>query len=326
MRLTRLCAIVALLVSSCTSEVDSGPQRPEPSEPSTGAIVREVTVGDTDFLLHDEEAGCVAAEIVHPGLQSTVERRCFGGEQVLSSTRSCGWLDARDERAQQFDCDVELPVVFFGRVTAPGIGYVCVGTIEDTADGGAGVVAARFVDVSGGGFILEPAGVGESDAAHLFTVGGLRYGEPPLDAPSDPIYRLCEAEAPWGRTEIGSEIEVWITLDEALQTDDLVFGVAGGTGSQAVAGGAFSDGAGPQPIYLVVPSQGSELTAWVETVVEGDRLLERSYPWPAQFLDVLSGEVECEVARISVHFAERVRSGDADAVSVSWEGRGCPER
>jgi len=188
------------------------------------------------------------------------------------------------------------------------------------------VVAARFIDVSGGGFVLEPARVGESDAAHLFTVGAIRYGEPPFDAPSDPIYRLCEAQAPWGRTEIASEIEVLITLDEALLTDDLAFGVAGGTGSVAIAGRAFADDAGPQPIYLVVPSSGSELTAWVETIVGGDRLFERDYLWPAQFLGVLSGEVECEVARISVHFAEGVRSGDADAVSVSWEGRDCADR
>ncbi len=323
MKLTRLLAILTLLVVSCASEIDTGPQRPEPSEPATGPIVAEMTVEDADFALYDEGAGCVAVEIAYPGLQPTVERHCFRGEEVLSRTEPCGWLDPQDETAREFDCDVELPVVLYGRVTTPHIGFVCIGTIEATADPGTGVTGARFVEMTDAGFILEAAGPGESPAAHLFTRGGLRYGEPPLDAPSDPIYRMCEAEAPWGTTEVGYGIEVWITIDESLQTDEIGFGVAGGMGGEATGGGAWADQPGPQMFYLDVPSSGRDLSVWVETTVEGDPLLEADLPWPPEFLQVLAGEMECRVSRIAVHIAAGARSGDADAIAVSWDGNDC---
>ncbi|MCP4305432.1 MAG: hypothetical protein GY788_11255, partial [bacterium] len=171
----------ALVLGACTGggiNESSGPQRPDPSEPASGPVVAVIEVSGTSFELHDEGEGCVAVDVVHPGLQMTVERRCFEGQQVVSVTSTCGWL-ATPVTAEQSGCDLELPVAFYGRVTDPNIGYVCIGTIEDSG-GSSGVTAARFVNPVGDGFILEAAQPDESPYAHLFSTGGSRYGDPPL--------------------------------------------------------------------------------------------------------------------------------------------------
>lgn len=332
MRAVRLIAILALLATSCTSEIDRGPQRPEASEPATGPLVATMQIGETSFELHDEGGGCAAARVIHPGLQETVHRRCFRGEQVLAETDACGWLAEPAVRSLDLvadrpgpDCDVVLPVAFYGYVDRRSIGFVCVGAIMDTPDSATGVTGARFVDVEPEGWILTAAGPGESIAAHLFTPGGLRFGDPPLDAPSDPIYRLCEADAPWGETtEIEYWVEIWISADEELHTDKWAFGVAGGTGGEAVSGGALAEAATVQ-MALRVPASAVALSIWIETIVEGDRLLEATVPWPEQVLELLAGDRGCRRPRVTVHFGAAALDGAAQAIAIGWDGSDCPD-
>jgi len=188
--------VVGALIGACsTGHVDTTLplSRPEPSQPATGPTVATLALGDTTFSLHDEGDGCLALTIDHSGLQSTVERECFEGEHVVEMSDACGWLASEEPPS---GCDVALPIVFYGQVREPGIGYLCVGTIR-SSEGTEEVISARFVPFESDGFILDQAHPDETPAAHLFTHGGLRYGQPPLDAPSDTIYRFCEEQAPW---------------------------------------------------------------------------------------------------------------------------------
>lgn len=201
MALRRLVVLIAgALIGACsTGHVDTTmpPSRPEPSPPATGPTVATLALGDTTFSLHDEGGGCLALAIDHPGLQSTVERGCFEGEHVAEMSDACGWLASEEPPS---GCGVALPIVFYGQVLEPGIGYLCVGTMR-SSEGTEEVISARFLPFDGDGFILDEAHPDETRAAHLLTDGGLRYGQPPLDTPSDSIYRMCEEQAPWGSTE-----------------------------------------------------------------------------------------------------------------------------
>jgi len=193
-------SVIGALIGACsTGHVDTTLplSRPEPSQPATGPTAATLAHGDTTFSLYDEGGGCLALVIDHPGLQSTVERACFEGEHVIEMSDACGWLASEEPPS---GCDVALPSVFYGQVRGPGIGYLCVGTMRSSM-GEQEVVSARFLPLEVDGFILDQAHPGETPAAHLFTHGGLRYGQPPLDAPSDTIYRFCEEQAPWGSTK-----------------------------------------------------------------------------------------------------------------------------
>jgi hypothetical protein len=195
--------VAGALIGACSmGHVDTTmpPPRPEPSPPATGPTVAILALGDTTFSLHEEGGGCLALAIDHPGLQSTVERACFEGEHVVDVSDACGWLASENPPS---GCGVALPIVFYGQVREPAIGYLCVGTIR-SSEGTEEVTSARFLPLDGGGFILDEAHPDEARAAHLFTNGGLRYGHPPLDAPSDTIYRLCEEQAPWGTTGVST--------------------------------------------------------------------------------------------------------------------------
>lgn len=307
--------VVALAVAACGGgnlNESFGPQRPEPSEPASGPVVAAIDVSDTGFELHDEGEGCVAVEVVHPGLQTTVEQGCFEGQQVLSATSSCGWLTdpATD---QQSGCDVELPIVFYGRVTDPNIGYVCVGTIGDSG-GSAGVKSARFVDVDSDGFILDAAGPDEAPYAHLFTVGGLRYGDPPLDAPSDPIYRLCEGQAPWRETALGYGVDLEVTYAESLRTDDVTVYFNSGLDLIGVSGGSFT-GDESVTVPVRVPDSSAVLGVTVETEV--GPILGWDYRWPDELLAILQSGVPCNgLTVIQVSVGSEVLDGSDTAIEL----------
>ena len=214
----RAIAVMTLILigAACSSR---GPSRAAESQPANGPVVAEVAIGETHFQLHDEVDGCVSVEIFHRGLQQTVQTACLGGQQVLSITDSCGWLEDSGGELTGV-CDVQLPAVLFGQVIEPAIGHVCIGTIRNVV-GASGVTGARFVNVDASDFILEPAIEGEGPYPHLFTVDGLRYGDPPLDAPSAPIYELCEEQAPWLQSGLEYSVDVMISLADELRTDEV---------------------------------------------------------------------------------------------------------
>jgi hypothetical protein len=156
--MTRL-LVLFMIVATCAAcggdrgpprlGVDRGPHRPGPAEPSTGPVVADLAIGETAFLLRAEGGDCVALEIQHPGLQSTVERRCFEREVVVAESSRCGWPDGPEAVAGSaladsfvWECDVDLPAVLYGKVAEPNIAYVCLGTMEGK-DGAETVTGAR---------------------------------------------------------------------------------------------------------------------------------------------------------------------------------------
>lgn len=178
----------AIDVAAASTEVS----RPTaPSEPATGSAIRELVVGETVFTLHDEGDNCIAVEISHPGLQETIERMCFNDLNTLRITDSCGWLTG-SPREKPYPCDVELPQILYGIVTVPRYKFVCVGRF--TLDGASSLTGARVLPMGKDGLVFTMAEPGESYHAHFLTGGGKRLGDPPLDAPSDPIYTMCEAQ------------------------------------------------------------------------------------------------------------------------------------
>lgn len=293
-----------LLIGACsTGHVDSTLplSRPEPSPPATGPTVATLVDGDTTFALHDEGESCLALAIDHLGLQSTVERECFGGERVVEVSASCGWL-ATDEPPD--GCDVTLPIVFFGQVREPGIGFVCVGTAE----------AARFISFDSDGFILEEAHAGERGPAYLFTVGGLRYGQPPTDGPADSIYRLCEEQAPWGSTEVEITLPLVVYLGDSLRADDVTLWFDAGTGPLGLSGSAAEGGAIVGPV-LRVPTSSAGLGISIE--VEGQPTVEAFVGWPNDLLALVDADTQCRMgAQLRVDIGDAARTGDADAITV----------
>lgn len=314
---------IALIVAGCsaTGSVDiesSGPQRPGPSDPPSGPIVASLAVSDTNFVLHDEGDDCVAAEIIHRGLQTTVERFCSGGGYVVDATSTCGWFDTPRDTPPE-GCDIELPSVLYGYVADQAIGYVCIGTITD-ASGAAGVTAARFIDPTADGYLLVPAQLDESSAAHLFSETGLRYGDPPLDAPSDPIYRLCEEQAPWGETGVEYGVDLQVALDESLQTDDVTVLFQSDLESIGIQGDCC-DGDDPT-IFVRVPASSSALGVTVE--VDGRPVLRRDYPWPQELLEILSSGEACNGLNVvRVTFDPEALDGSDAAVELRLVGSSC---
>jgi hypothetical protein len=322
MRTCLLAVGFALFVAACSGgdvNESSGPQRPEPSEPASGPVVAVIDSSDTRYELHDEGEGCVAVDIIHPGLQTTVERMCFEGQQVISATSECGWLAVPDSD-ERSGCDLELPVVFYGQVTDPNIGFVCVGAIGD-AGGSSGVTSARFVEVDGDGFILEAAGPDDAPYAHLFNAGGLRYGDPPLDAPSDPIYRLCEGQAPWSETALEYGVDLEVTYSESLRTDDVTVFFHSGLDRVGVSGGVF---AGDESVSLPVrvPESSSVLGVTVETDV--GPILGWDYRWPDELLEILQSGVACNgLTVIQVSVGSEVLEGVDTAIELELLGSDC---
>lgn len=317
-RSTALALVLAgALLASCSQEppdttLSRDDRRPEPSNPATGPVVATLTIEQTDFALHDEGDDCLAVTVDHPGLQPTVERSCFAGEHVLEATASCGWLVAPGEPSPG-GCDVDLPRAFYGRITNPDIGYVCVGTFGDLG-GDSTVVSARFVPFDDEGFILDPADENESAHAHLFNRGGYRYGEPPLDAPSDPIYRFCENQAPWGLREAAYVVNLRIELAEGLRNDDIVLALQTGLGWNRLSGGAAMP-EGAVDFSLLAPESSEGLDLRLES---GDAVaLETSLPWPMELLAIFDEGGTRTGITLRLTVGAGVLDGDAEAVTLS---------
>jgi len=281
--------LAGILLASCSGvppdiTLSRDDRRPAPSDPATGPAVATLEIGGTAFNLHNEGEGCLAVVVSHPGLEATVERRCFAGEHVLEATSSCGWLVAPGEPSPG-GCDVDLPRAFYGRITSPGVGYACVGTFRDLGEDPT-VVSARFVPFGDDGFILDLAGPDESAHAYLFNRGGPRYGQPPLDAPSGPIYQFCEAQAPWASLEPAYEVNLRIETAEQLRSDALTLSLDGGLGWISLSGGAVESG-GIVEFSLQVPesSPGPDLrlTSAARTV------LQAFLPWPTELVAFFEG-------------------------------------
>ncbi len=285
----RLVALSAclLFVSACIGRSSSGPQPPPPSEPADGPVVAELAIDGTTFRLHDERDGCVAVAVDHPGLQATVHRSCFEGQQVLGMTDACGWL-IEGGRGATGACDVKLPEALYGRVTAPEIGYVCVGETDGTG-GAESVTGARFISFDTEGFVLEPAAPGESPDAHLYTHDGIVYGEPPLDAPSGPIYELCERRAPWGEKGLEYEVLLEINIAEELRTDEVLILFDAGTGQMGVTGTASANGSTTLAVRVGQGDQSLRLTLQRDS----EFLFAADYPWPVEVAAVLNSGEPC---------------------------------
>jgi hypothetical protein len=245
-------------------------------------------VGETTFELHDEGVGCLAIAIQQPGLQSTVERSCFEGDRVLAGTTECGWL--AQPSAENSGCDVPLPTVLFGQVRDPAIRFVCVGTIEDSGENST-AVSARFVPIDGFGFILSAAHRDEVAVPHAFTSGGLRYGQAPTDEPSDPVYRLCEAEAPWGPAEAEYQVTLRVEMDAELRRADVTVIVDAGLGKVGISGSAAVEGELiAVPIRVPASSPGLEIS--IETV--GEERAGYELDWPEAFQEILEAIRVCD--------------------------------
>lgn len=278
-----------LLVACGRGHVDQLMGRPEPADPATDPVVLVMDVGETTFELHDEGGGCLAVAIHQAGLQSTVERSCFDGERVLAATTECGWL-ARPPTEQKPGCDLRLTRVLFGQVREPAIRHVCVGTIEEQGEDST-AVSARFVPVDPSGFILSAALPNEVAVPHVFTSGGLRYGQAPLDEPSGAIYRLCEAEAPWGTPEAEYQVTLRVEMDAGLHRDDVTVIVDAGLGDLGISGSAAVEGE-LISVPMRVPASSPGLEIGIETA--GEEKARYELHWPEAFQEILEAIRRCD--------------------------------
>jgi hypothetical protein len=303
-----------LFVACGGGHVDQLIGRPEPAEPATGPVVLAMDVGETAFRLHDEGDGCLAVAIHQAGLQSTVERSCFDGERVLAATTECGWL--AQPSAENSGCDVPLPRVMFGQVRVPAIRFVCVGTIEESGEEST-AVSARFVPIDPSGFILSAAPRNEVAVPHVFTSGGLRYGQAPLDEPSRPIYRLCEAEAPWGTPEAEYQVALRVEMDAVLIRDDVTVIIDAGLGEVGISGSAAVEGE-LISVPMRVPASSPGLEISIET--EGEEEARYQLHWPEAFQEILEAIRVCDATdgrtslRLSIE--QDALTGTEDAIEL----------
>lgn len=300
---------------------DSAMPRPEPDEPARGDAVSTIESDGATFALFDEGAGCMAVDIGYPGLQRTVERRCFQGLDVVDMTSSCGWLEVAEDGSFN-GCDVELPRVFFGPQRGENIGYVCVGTFSEGA-ANAGVTGARFVEQTLERYTLVAAGPGESAVAHLFTQGGYRIGEPPLDAPSGPIYRFCEAQAPWRTSNIVYNVDLYVSFGEGIQNGDVEINMHSGLDSVTVAGGDFGVGETQVvPIRISAASPDIEFELLFGGEPRGGWALE----WPIALQKILASDKPCDSPIvIGVDVDAGVIDGVDSAYDMYFIGSSCAQ-
>ncbi len=284
--------LVMLSLSTACISHDHGPQRPEPDSAAQGTVVASIEVEDTRFVMHDEGDGIVAVEVIYRGLQQTVARARFDQSNILTETDTCGWLIEPNPEAGDFECDVELPRVFFGRVTNPEIGHVCVGTIENFS-GGFNVREARIIEFDDEGFMLSAARPDESSAPHLFTAAGSQYGEPPLDAPSAPIYEACEAVLGSGQSEHKVWIDLWISLDDSIPRDDrLRLLVTAGLFDVGVSLGAF-EGEESVPLTFSVTPTATRFSVEIYDEGKDELLMSTNLKWPDEIEELLAKPESC---------------------------------
>jgi hypothetical protein len=112
----------------------------------------------------------------------------------------------------------------------------------------------------------------------------------PLDAPSDPIYRFCEEQHPWGVTEYAVPLRVFFALGDALRTDDVVILIDAGTGTMGMSGLAGGlEGIVDLPTQLPASSPG--LAVSIEAV--GAEPVDYFLPWPEAVRAVLEAGQPC---------------------------------
>jgi len=318
---------VALLIAACDPGiVDStmGPSRPEPDQAATGPVIESLTVDTATFVLHDEGDGSVALETLYPGLQTTVERALFDDWSTLRESSTCGWL-AEPEDEDPMRCDVELPRVLYGRVTDPDVGYVCIGSLEHfEEDPGFAVTGTRFLERDGDGYILEAARPGEVAAPHFLTAGGTRLGAPPLDAPSDPIYRACEAAARTEQAERVIDVALLVEADESIiGRDALTIMFAAGLERGGISVGAFEDGE-PAPLFVEVTPTAQRFKVSLVDENYSEPIMSAELDWPDEIDALLEAKEPCiGMTTVGVSFGPGVLDGDGNDITVRFVGSEC---
>lgn len=263
-------------------------------------------------MMYDEGEGTTAVEVLHPGIQPTVHRAKFNQSNILRATETCGWLTEPNSEVNEWGCDIELPRVFFGRVTNPDIGYVCVGTIESFG-GGFNVRGARVLEFDSSGFILAAAAPNESSAPHLFTASGSQYGEPPLDAPSAPIYEACESVIGVDGSEKKIWVDLWVSVDDSLPTDDhLTIVIGAGFFTRGISLGAFEDETRIQ-LTFAMTSSAKRLSVEVHNELDEGVLVSSQLDWPVEIDDLLMQPEACDgLTTLQMDVGAGVLDGEPD--------------
>lgn len=294
--------MLALVVTACGGAIDRGPERPEPPELPTGKIVRSVTIEEVKFELYAGD--CLSVAVTAPGMQPAVERFCPDGDWVTNATETCGWpTDQNDNDAHE--CGITLPRVIYGRVTTPDIGWVCVGQIPEEGP----ITSVRFLEVDNDGYILQPALPYESYHAHLYTPGGVQYGDPPLDAPSTTIYDLCALRAPWGAAGPARDVLLRVHLAQSLRRSGVTLFLDTGTGPIGMSGSAIESDE-PAVFARTVPASSPALRVIIE-IEENQIGYTNSHDWPTAVLDALESACDRPM-EISVEIGGAVEAGQTE--------------
>ncbi len=343
-----LAGLVMLLVACGDGGADPDPRFRV--IPPAGAPVASVAAEGVTYSLYDTGPQCLTLEMNGPGFEAILEGGCFFDQwNFFRTTEPCvgepgGQAFAAAGGSEAFDsvtipCDVRIPIVGYGKLP-PSIGFVCLPSIDQHR--------VRFADVLPGGYLLE---VLEGDRAGTtvafpFTPDGARWGDPPLDAPSNWIYPACEELAPWGGPPpYESSVMTFVELGAGLETrQDLVVRLDNGAGGQA-----FSLAASPGVpiglpglvwsnttslgVYLNDASTGSESllgTFSLPDVVVADAQSGWLCPDPAVLVITIDADVEA-VGGFAVAF-EGLTSAQAAARIAVWDppeaqrdpGQPCP--
>ena len=288
----RSALLALLLLTACSGDSgDRGPERPEPPELPTGEVVRSVGVDDIRFDLYAGE--CPAIVATAPGMQTHVERFCPGPNWVTNATEACGWF-ADEELDAGYECDVAMPRIIYGKVTTSDIGWVCVAQVPQEGP----ITSVRFLEIDEAGYILQPALPNESYHAHLYTPGGIQYGDPPLDAPSGTIYDLCALRAPWGESVPTHDLLLRVQLAESWQHGGVTVFLDAGSGPIGMSGAAIES---DEPLVFAVATPASSPGLRVSIEIDRNQFVYTdSHAWPMEVLDLLASEcdepIEIEVA------------------------------
>jgi hypothetical protein len=294
-----------LLLTACGGETgDRGPERPEPPELPTGEIVRSISVDDIRFDLYAGE--CPAIVATARGMQTHVERFCPGTEWVTNATETCGWF-ADEDRDAGYGCDVTMPRNIYGKVTTSDIGWVCVGQIPQEGP----ITSVRYLEIDEGGYILQPALPDESYHAHLFTPGGIQYGDPPLDAPSGTIYDLCELRAPWGESGPAHDLLLSVQLAESLQHGGVTVFLDAGAGPIGMSGSAIESDE-PTVFATAAPASSPGLRVGIE-IDRNQLTYTDSHAWPMEVLDLLASDCDDPI-EIEVTMGGAVEAGHTEVM------------
>jgi hypothetical protein len=222
-------------------------------------------------------------------------------------------------------CDVELPRVLYGRVTDPDIGYVCIGSLEHFEDDpDFAVTGTRFLERDGDGYILEAARPGEVAAPHFLTAGGTRLGVPPLDAPSDPIYRSCEAAAGIEQVERVVGVVLLVEADASIvDRDALAIMFAAGVERSGISMSAF-EGGESVPIFVGVTPTAQRLEVSLVDENYTEPIVSTELDWPDEIDALLEAKEPCiGMTTIGISIGPGVLAGDGSDIAVRFVGSEC---